>query len=67
MTITWNDLTERGESARCRSCQAPIYWVLTEKGKRAPYNADAGPNGEPVSHFATCPESQAWRRSKARA
>jgi hypothetical protein len=73
--------------ARCRSCQAEIEWVLTERGKRMPVDiapvdngnlrvigqaGDAGNivpvvsyvevgDGDRISHFATCPQSDGWR------
>ena len=42
--------------ARCRSCEAPIWWVKTERGKNMPVNADG------TSHFSSCPEANKWRR-----
>lgn len=27
-------------SAVCRSCQHPVIWALTEKGRRAPFNVE---------------------------
>lgn len=47
--------------ANCRSCGTLILWVITAKGKRAPYNADG------VSHFATCPSASKWRRPTTKA
>lgn len=70
MAITWAEVEERGEPGQCRSCGAQIWWILTATGKRAPYNPSTGvdrPEEPAVSHFATCPQSQAWRRSKAKA
>lgn len=29
----------------CRSCHAPVWWVLTEKGKRAPIDPAPTPDG----------------------
>jgi len=46
--------------ATCRSCDAPIAWCTTPRGKRAPIDRDG------VSHFATCPQAEAWRRRKRR-
>lgn len=41
-----------GEPQRaCRSCSAPIYWIVTPAGKKCPVNPDG------VSHFATCPNA----------
>lgn len=45
--------------AACRSCAAPIVWARTPAGKRAPVNADG------TSHFATCPQAEAWRSPRA--
>jgi len=40
----------------CRSCNAPIAWLESERtGKRSPWN----PEG--TSHFASCPNAAAWR------
>ena len=43
---------------RCRSCGAEMLWVTTRAGRRAPYDRDG------VSHFATCPTADRWRRPK---
>lgn len=40
---------------QCRSCKAPIYWVLTVSGRRMPVNPDG------VSHFSTCPNANEHR------
>lgn len=48
----------------CRSCKAPIVWIVTAAGKRMPVNASPGEvRGE--SHFATCPHAADWRKEKA--
>lgn len=47
-----------GDVKPCRSCHKPITWALTAKGKPAPYDADGR------SHFATCPQANAWRRPR---
>ena len=45
-----------GDAGNCRTCGAPIVWVVNpETGKRPPYDLDG------VSHFATCPQSKTWR------
>lgn len=46
--------------AKCRSCAAAIWWVLTPKGKRMPVNPATDD-----SHFATCPQANNWRKEKA--
>lgn len=40
----------------CRSCQAPILWTITKKGKKMP--VDMPTEGPTTSHFATCPARQ---------
>jgi hypothetical protein len=57
---------------QCSSCHADIVWLLTAKGKRMPVDAATvkpgdylfEPNGEHVSHFATCPSAQQHRRGR---
>jgi len=83
----------------CRSCGAPVWWVLSTTGKRLPLDAEPSPAGTVmvhgggeeeaapvgevltgdrltraramvergdlalyVSHFATCPHADDWRR-----
>lgn len=45
-----------GDAGTCRSCGAVIAWVKTKNGKSAPMNLDG------TSHFATCPNADAWRK-----
>jgi hypothetical protein len=40
----------------CRSCDAEILWCTTRNDKLAPLDRDG------KSHFATCPQSDAWRK-----
>ncbi len=47
----------------CTSCQAPVLWVHTNASRNMPVDAGADPDGTYHSHFATCPEARAWRRS----
>jgi len=50
-----------GDAGACRSCSAPIVWIITAKGKRAPMNPDG------TSHWSSCPDAAAWRdRMKAK-
>jgi hypothetical protein len=42
-----------------RSCGARIAWLRTTSGRLAPVNADG------ISHFATCPQAEDWRKRKA--
>jgi hypothetical protein len=42
----------------CRSCDALVLWLESTNGKRAPMNPDG------VSHFATCPDADRWRKKR---
>jgi len=42
-------------TATCRSCAAPVAWAMTPTGRRMPLDPDG------KSHFATCPQADAWR------
>jgi glutamate/tyrosine decarboxylase-like PLP-dependent enzyme len=57
---------------RCQSCGLPIVWFRTKTGKRMPVDAkttqptdreDQLDLKRHTSHFATCPQADAWRRS----
>lgn len=47
-----------GNKARCRGCDAEIYWVTTKNGKKAPFNEDG------TSHFSNCPHASSFRDPK---
>ena len=49
----------RIDTRTCRSCGARIAWLRTTSGRLAPVNADG------ISHFATCPQAEDWRKRKA--
>jgi hypothetical protein len=68
-------VSERGQ---CKSCSAHVLWVVTESGARMPLDAeperrfvvDSGTNpmrarvrNTYVSHFATCPNAERWRKT----
>jgi hypothetical protein len=40
----------------CRTCSAPVFWIVTPRGKRMPVD----PGG--VSHFETCAQADEHRR-----
>jgi hypothetical protein len=42
---------------RCRSCGAEITWKRTERGRLAPFDPDG------TTHFVTCPDRRAWRKT----
>jgi hypothetical protein len=58
---------------QCTSCGADIVWFRTSSGKRMPVDeATTKPNDAEhmldlkrhISHFATCPEADKWRKSR---
>lgn len=51
----WGTVEGPGE---CRSCKAPMWWVLTRKGKKMPVNEDD------TCHWETCPQAKEWRRER---
>jgi hypothetical protein len=56
----------------CQACGAPIIWRKTKNGDYVPLDAEPviSPDGELlyVSHFATCPKAEQWRKkAKSRA
>lgn len=42
----------------CLSCGAAIWWIVTERGKKMPLDADG------TSHFATCPNAASHRKPR---
>lgn len=65
-------LTERGNTFRvtedhasdCRACGEPILWCVTVKGKKMPVDLPEEPGQPTVSHFATCPHGDEWRKPR---
>lgn len=55
---SWAQTPEDLRVAHCKACFAPMLWVLTTKGNRAPLNPDG------TSHFASCPEAERFRRKR---
>ena len=43
-------------TSRCRSCDRPIFWGVTDAGKRIPLDLGG------TSHFLTCPDAGQWSR-----
>lgn len=54
-----------GQTAVCRSCDAPIVWTRTEGGKAIPLSLKTartlGDTRYATTHFADCPHSRDWR------
>lgn len=42
----------------CRSCDAPIAWIITEAGRSMPVNPDG------TSHFINCPNAKQHRKPR---
>jgi hypothetical protein len=59
----------KGTDGKCRSCGAPIWWIVTDAGKYMP--VDPNPDGDVtqplLSHFATCPAATQHRRPRTSA
>lgn len=80
---------KRAKAPRCRSCERPMRWVDTNRGRKMPVDYDPHEDGNVVvhangradvyqstpldipagatlhfSHFATCPNADAHRRSR---
>ena len=51
---------------RCRSCFAPVWWGVTRKGKRCPFDCYTLDSGDVVasgiSHFRSCKDARDWTR-----
>lgn len=50
------------EKANCRSCKEEIYWIKTKNGKNMPVSM--GMMNEYISHFATCPAANKFRKKQ---
>ena len=58
--------------SKCRSCGEEIVWLDTDSGKKIPVDADTVFDKEAtvfdpeqmISHFATCPDADKWRKPK---
>jgi len=70
-------MTKPGQRGQCRGCGAAILWIQTPAGKRTPidaipltgwaYSAEWGAwrlIEVHVSHFATCPQAEQFRKKK---
>jgi hypothetical protein len=49
-------------SDRCRSCAVVIEFWMTPHQRRIPMNVMDGDSAEAVSHWATCPDPERFRR-----
>jgi hypothetical protein len=58
--------------AKCRACKAEIMWMTTTNGKKIPVDIETvGDIGATVfdpdtmvSHFATCPDAEKFRKRR---
>jgi len=48
----------------CRSCNRLVYFSLSEKGRRTPFEVDADGKPTRINHFATCPDAKVWRKKR---
>jgi hypothetical protein len=49
---------------KCRSCGAPIQWVLTGNFKKDGTPAKVPVNSQGHSHFTDCPHAEKWTGKK---
>jgi hypothetical protein len=52
--------------SRCRGCHAAMEWWYSPAGKRLPMDPMEHPDTPAISHFATCPEAQKFRKEPQR-
>lgn len=59
------------KTVRCRACDQYIVFLPTASGKQMPVDAESVTEGDElfdsqvhISHFATCPEADRFRRRK---
>ena len=62
-------MSEARRVSHCRSCGADIVWLPTASGKSMPVDASTVDDEDEhyehskhVSHFATCPSADWWRK-----
>ena len=46
----------------CRSCGQAVYFSLSEKGKRTPYEVDEAGFPTRINHFTRCPKARKWTK-----
>lgn len=46
----------------CRYCGMPVFWCVTQNGKRNPVDTHPDDEGLHESHFSTCPKVKHVRR-----
>ena len=71
MAVLRFDIPATVTPGSCSSCRAPIVWIITKAGKRMPVDWDSSTvelDGvrRGVSHFSTCPQADAHRKSRRR-
>lgn len=53
---------------KCRSCQAQIVWIRTDKGRGMPLSLSTVQTRDGIryalSHFRDCPDAKDWRRNR---
>ena len=63
---TLNEMKQRGyvwlNDSECKGCGEKIMWFRTPNGKKIPMNPMTGGDSEAVAHWATCTESDSFRK-----
>ena len=57
---------DRSNYSVCKSCGAAIEWWITPSGQRIPMNPMPLSYSPAVSHFATCPDADKFRKEPQR-
>lgn len=60
------EVAEPYTSRPCQSCGAPVVWVVSDGGRRMPLDVGSASRDlfgklRMESHFAHCPDADAWR------
>jgi hypothetical protein len=51
-----NILSNHGQWSQCRGCMQPVYWLMSNAGKRIAYQPDG------TVHFDSCTEQKAFSK-----
>ena len=49
-------------AAKCKACDAPVEWWLTNKGNKLPFNPIADDECQTETHWQTCPSADSFRK-----
>jgi hypothetical protein len=58
---------KRSTYSRCVACHTAMEWWLTPRGRPIPMDSMPSEDSPAVSHFATCPNADQFRKQPAKA